>query len=76
MAHVSSIKSPSASSIRSAIGCPVFETRNPGIPGIINKLDRPGVRKLETARVFWDTILSVQPLSVFSRASQYNRITT
>jgi HNH endonuclease len=39
-----------------------FETRNPGIPGIINKLDRPGVRKLEKARVFWDTILSVQPL--------------
>ena len=39
-----------------------FETRNPGIPGIINKLDRPGVRKLEKARVFWDTILSVQSL--------------
>jgi hypothetical protein len=38
-----------------------FETRNPGIPGIINKLDRPGVRKLK-ARVFWDTILAVQPL--------------
>ena len=39
-----------------------FETRNPGIPGIINKLDRPGVRKLEKARAFWDTILSVQTL--------------
>jgi HNH endonuclease len=39
-----------------------FEARNPGIPGIINKLDRPGVRKLEKARVFWDTILSDQPL--------------
>jgi hypothetical protein len=40
-----------------------FETRNPGIPGIINKLDRPGIRKLEKARVFWDTILSGQPLN-------------
>ncbi len=39
-----------------------FETRNPGIPGIINKLDRPGARKLEKARAFWDTILSNQPL--------------
>ena len=39
-----------------------FETRNPGIPGIINKLDRPRVRKLEKARAFWDTILSNQPL--------------
>jgi hypothetical protein len=34
-----------------------FETRNPGIPGIINKLERPGARKLEKARQFWDTIL-------------------
>jgi HNH endonuclease len=39
-----------------------FETRNPGIPGIINKLERPGVRKLEKARAFWDIILSQQPL--------------
>ena len=39
-----------------------FETRNPGIPGIINKLDRPGIRKLEKARAFWDTVLSNQPL--------------
>jgi HNH endonuclease len=39
-----------------------FETRNPGIPGIINKLDRPGVRKLEKARAFWNTVLSAQPL--------------
>jgi hypothetical protein len=39
-----------------------FETRNPGIPGIINKLERPGVRKLEKARIFWDTVLASQPL--------------
>ena len=39
-----------------------FEARNPGIPGIINKLERPGMRKLEKARAFWDTILSKQPL--------------
>jgi hypothetical protein len=39
-----------------------FETRNPGIPGIINKLERPGVRKLEKARTFWDTILAQQAL--------------
>jgi HNH endonuclease len=39
-----------------------FETRNPGIPGIINKLERPGMRKLEKARAFWDTILSHRPL--------------
>jgi len=39
-----------------------FETRNPGIPGIINKLDRPGIRKLVKARAFWDTVLSNQPL--------------
>ena len=39
-----------------------FETRNPGIPGIINKLDRPKVRKLERAREFRDTILSNLPL--------------
>jgi hypothetical protein len=36
-----------------------FETRN---PGIINKLDRPGIRKMEKARAFWDTVLSNQPL--------------
>ena len=34
-----------------------FEARNPGIPGIINKLERPGVRKLERAREFWDIII-------------------
>jgi HNH endonuclease len=39
-----------------------FETRNPGIPGIINKLERPGMRNLAKARAFWDTILSQQPL--------------
>ena len=39
-----------------------FETRNPGIPGIINKLERPGIRKLEKARTFWDTILAQQDL--------------
>jgi HNH endonuclease len=39
-----------------------FEARNPGIPGIINKLERPGMRKLKKARAFWDTILSKQPL--------------
>lgn len=39
-----------------------FETRNPGIPGIINKLERPGVRKLEKARTFWDTIRAQQAL--------------
>jgi hypothetical protein len=39
-----------------------FETRNPGIPGIINKLERPGVRKLDKARTFWDTVLATQPL--------------
>jgi hypothetical protein len=39
-----------------------FETRNPGIPGIINKLERPGTRKLEKARQFWDTILENQEL--------------
>jgi hypothetical protein len=39
-----------------------FEVRNPGIPGIINKLERPGVRKLERARQFWDTILEHQEL--------------
>ena len=42
-----------------------FETRNPGIPDIINKLDRPGVRKLAKARAFWDTVLSAQPLKVY-----------
>jgi hypothetical protein len=39
-----------------------FGTRNPGIPGIIHKLERPGMRNLAKARAFWDTILSVQPL--------------
>jgi hypothetical protein len=39
-----------------------FEVRNPGIPGIINKLERPGVRKLDRAREFWDTILEQLPL--------------
>jgi HNH endonuclease len=39
-----------------------FETRNPGIPGIINKLERPGMRNLVKAPAFWDTILSQQPL--------------
>jgi hypothetical protein len=39
-----------------------FEVRNPGIPGIINKLERPGVRKLERAREFWNTVLEHQPL--------------
>jgi len=39
-----------------------FETRNPGIPGIINKLERPGIRKLEKARTFWNTVLVQQPL--------------
>lgn len=39
-----------------------FEVRNPGIPGIINKLERPGVRKLERAREFWDAVLEHQPL--------------
>jgi HNH endonuclease len=39
-----------------------FETRNPGVPGIINKLERPGIRKLEKARIFWDTVLATQPL--------------
>jgi hypothetical protein len=39
-----------------------FEVRNPGIPGIINKLERPGARKLERAREFWDTILERQSL--------------
>jgi hypothetical protein len=36
--------------------------RSPGIPGIINKLERPGVRKLERARQFWDTVLENRPL--------------
>jgi hypothetical protein len=39
-----------------------FETRNPGIPGIINKLERPGIRKWEKARTFRDTVLATQPL--------------
>jgi HNH endonuclease len=39
-----------------------FEVRNPGIPGIINKLERPGARKLEKARGFWDTVLEHRPL--------------
>ena len=39
-----------------------FDTRNLGIPGIINKLERPGMRNLVKARTFWDTILSQQPL--------------
>jgi hypothetical protein len=39
-----------------------FETRNPGIPGIINKLERPGARKLEKARQFWDTVLEDREL--------------
>lgn len=34
-----------------------FEVRNPGIPGIVNKLERPSARKLDRARQFWDTIL-------------------
>ena len=47
-----------------------FETRNPGIPGIINKLDRPGIRKLEKARVFWTRFFRINLCSVFIRASQ------
>jgi HNH endonuclease len=39
-----------------------FEARNPGVPGIINKLERPGLRKLKHARAFWDLVLSQQPL--------------
>ncbi|MBV8097695.1 MAG: hypothetical protein JOZ31_00915, partial [Verrucomicrobia bacterium] len=39
-----------------------FETRNPGIPGIINKLERPGIRKLQRAREFWDAVLEQQTL--------------
>jgi hypothetical protein len=39
-----------------------FEVRNPGIPGIINKLERPGARKLDRAREFWDTVLEHQSL--------------
>jgi hypothetical protein len=39
-----------------------FEVRNPGIPGITNKLERPGARKLDKAREFWDTILEHLPL--------------
>ena len=39
-----------------------FETRNPGIPGIVNKLERPGARKLDKARQFWDTILEHQEI--------------
>ena len=39
-----------------------FEVRNPGIPGIINKLERPGARKLDRAREFWDTVHENQSL--------------
>jgi hypothetical protein len=39
-----------------------FEVRNPGIPGIINKLERPGTRKLDRAREFWDMVLEHVPL--------------
>jgi HNH endonuclease len=31
-----------------------FESRNPGVPAIVNKLERPGFRRLEKARIFWD----------------------
>jgi len=39
-----------------------FEARNPGIPGIINKLERPGARKLDKAREFWDLLLEQSEL--------------
>jgi HNH endonuclease len=39
-----------------------FEVRNPGIPGIINKLERPGVRKLDKPRQFWDLVLEQSQL--------------
>ena len=38
-----------------------FEVRNPGVPGIINKLERPSVRSLATALAAWKAVLRVQP---------------
>ena len=39
-----------------------FEVRNPGIPGIINKLEGPGARNLAKAHEFWNTVLEHVPL--------------
>jgi hypothetical protein len=33
-----------------------FETRNPGVPGIINKLEAPQSRNLRLAELFWDLV--------------------
>jgi hypothetical protein len=38
-----------------------FEVRNPGIPGIINKLERPIERSLATAIAAWRAVLQVEP---------------
>jgi hypothetical protein len=33
-----------------------FETRNPGVPGIINKLEAPQSRNLRLAELFWELV--------------------
>jgi hypothetical protein len=38
-----------------------FEIRNPGVPGIINKLERPNERSLAIAITAWRAVLRVQP---------------
>jgi len=38
-----------------------FELRNPGVPGIINKLERPNKPNLATALAAWRAILKVEP---------------
>jgi hypothetical protein len=40
-----------------------FEVRNPGIPGIINKLEQPSERSLATALAAWRAVLGVEPFS-------------
>ena len=38
-----------------------LEVRNPGIPGIINKLERPQDRDLTKARAFWNEVMGIRP---------------
>ena len=39
-----------------------LEVRNPGIPGIINKLERPQDRDLTKARLFWNEVMGIRPI--------------
>jgi hypothetical protein len=39
-----------------------LEVRNPGVPGIINKLEKPQDRDLSKARLFWNEVFGLRPL--------------